>query len=234
MTPNPNPSPELQPCPLCGGEGDIESQPSYDQAAATNERHRVWCDQCGFGMDWHNYKPDAVAAWDTRAGSDDAHLRERIAVLERENRNYAKTMDMIGQLPAAPTISPQTLAAPGEVDFRALLIEAGRNAGAYLDDRVSDDFLKVIPEEVRLRIASLATVAAANDEGVALDAAISAMGWYDKRMIDDARKVAAGDRFETYGYGGECCLTGPQVASFRSCLDGALAAIRLLTQGGGK
>jgi len=41
------------------------------------------------------------------------------------------------------------------VDFRALLIEAGRNAGAYIDDRASDDFLKCIPEEVRLKIAAL-------------------------------------------------------------------------------
>lgn len=40
------------------------------------------------------------------------------------------------------------------VDFRALLIEAGRNAGAYIDDRASDEFLKCIPEEVRLKILS--------------------------------------------------------------------------------
>ena len=70
------------------------------------------------------------------------------------------------------------------------------------------------------------------DEDVALDAAISAMGWTDKRMVEDARKIAAGFWFETYGFGGDCCLTGPQVTSFRSCLDGARAAIRLLSQGG--
>ena len=62
---------ELLPCPFCGGIGDIESQPSYDQAAATYQRHRGWCDQCGFGLDWHSYEPDAIAAWNTRAGEGD-------------------------------------------------------------------------------------------------------------------------------------------------------------------
>lgn len=56
----------LLPCPFCGGKGDIESQPSYDQAAATYQRHRGWCDQCGFGLDWHSYEPDAITAWNTR------------------------------------------------------------------------------------------------------------------------------------------------------------------------
>lgn len=55
------------------------------------------------------------------------------------------------------------------VDFRALLIEAGRNAGAFIDDRASDAFLKFIPEEVRLKIervsASPEPVPATNQAG---------------------------------------------------------------------
>lgn len=42
-----------------------------------------------------------------------------------------------------------------EINFRALLIEAGRNAGAILSDDVSDGFLKLIPEEVRLKVAAM-------------------------------------------------------------------------------
>jgi len=135
----------LLPCPFCGGDGAIESQPSYSQAANTHERHRGWCDECGYGLEWHSYEADAIDAWNTRTTPP--------------ARSYA-------------------------------------------------------------------------DEDVALEAAISAMGWTDKRMVEDARKIAAGFWFETYGFGGDCCLTGSQTTSFRSCLDGARAAIRLLSQGG--
>lgn len=57
----------LLPCPFCGGVGDIESQPSYSQAANTYDRYRGWCDQCGFGLDWHGHEADAIAAWNRRA-----------------------------------------------------------------------------------------------------------------------------------------------------------------------
>ena len=123
-TPNPNPSPELLPCPFCGGEAVITIDRGRDTVG-------IECRKCTAHMtpSWSMASEVwARRSWNTRVS--------------------------------------QTLPAPGEVDFRALLIEAGRNAGAYIDDRVSDDFLKVIPEEVRLKIASLATVAAANDEGV--------------------------------------------------------------------
>lgn len=61
------PAGELLPCPFCGGVGDIESQPSYCQAANTYDRYRGWCDQCGFGLDWHGHETDAITAWNTRA-----------------------------------------------------------------------------------------------------------------------------------------------------------------------
>lgn len=56
----------LKPCPFCNGVGDIESQPSYSQAANTYERFRGWCDNCGFGLDWHSHESDAIAAWNHR------------------------------------------------------------------------------------------------------------------------------------------------------------------------
>lgn len=57
---------ELKACPFCGSCGDIESQPSYSQAANTYARYRGWCDQCGFGLDWHSHEADAITAWNTR------------------------------------------------------------------------------------------------------------------------------------------------------------------------
>lgn len=59
-------SEELKACPFCGGKAQIESRPSYSQAANTYECHRGWCDDCGFGMDWCNHEPDAIAAWNRR------------------------------------------------------------------------------------------------------------------------------------------------------------------------
>lgn len=63
----------MKPCPFCGGEGDIESQPSYSQAANTYDRYRGWCDHCGFGLDWHSYEVDAITAWNTRASLSPTH-----------------------------------------------------------------------------------------------------------------------------------------------------------------
>ena len=60
-------STELKSCPFCGGVGDLESQPSYSQAANTYNRYRGWCDRCGFGLDWHSDEADAITAWNTRA-----------------------------------------------------------------------------------------------------------------------------------------------------------------------
>jgi len=71
---------KLEACPFCGGPGDIESQPSYDQAANTYERHRGWCDYCGYGLDWHSYLPDAIASWNTR--SPDTRLAQAEAALK--------------------------------------------------------------------------------------------------------------------------------------------------------
>ena len=57
---------ELKPCPFCGGVGDIESRPSYSQAADTYFSYRGWCEQCGLGLAWHSYEAEAIAAWNTR------------------------------------------------------------------------------------------------------------------------------------------------------------------------
>ena len=98
-------------------------------------------------------------------------------------------------------------------------------------DAVNAANRRVLVSAWNTRAAPPARTYAEGVEDAAVDAAISAIGWTDERMIADARKIAAGVWFETYGFGGDCCLTGPQVTSFRSCLDGASAAIRLLSQG---
>ena len=61
-----NSKPKMLPCPFCGHAGDIESMPSVSQAAGTYEVFRGWCDACGYGLNWCNHEPDAVAAWNTR------------------------------------------------------------------------------------------------------------------------------------------------------------------------
>ncbi len=79
----------LSPCPFCGGKADIESQPSYSQAANTHERHRGWCDECGFGLEWHSYKPDAVAAWNKRTRLFDQN--KQIALIDAVISMYHTT-----------------------------------------------------------------------------------------------------------------------------------------------
>jgi len=58
-------------------------------------------------------------------------------------------------LSKSPEPVPATNQAGEVVDYRALLIQAGRNAGALIDDRASDAFVKFIPEEVRLKVEKL-------------------------------------------------------------------------------
>ena len=193
---NPNPSPELLPCPFCGSAGKHHKNDLYEFIQCSNDE----CAMCP-STNWRIIeKGDALPAWNTRALT-----------------------------PPTPA-ETVTVALPGagEVEQRArkVLADTRIAAGSLFGD---------CPDEVAISaMLSFATVAAANDEGVALEAALSAMGWADERMIADARKIAGGFWFETYGYGGNCCLTVPQVASLRSCLDGARAAIRLLSQGEGK
>jgi len=71
--------------------------------------------------------------------------------------------------------------------FRTLLIEAGRNAGALLADEVSDEFLRYVPQEVRLKIARVteqsesvkAQDAAGFEDGDALEARRYADGFIE-------------------------------------------------------
>jgi len=59
----------------------------------------------------------------------------------------------------------------------------------------------------------------------AVEIAIAAMKWTDERMIADARKIAQGERFASYGYGGDCFLSGPQASAFSDVLKGVSAAL---------
>lgn len=91
--------------------------------------------------------------------------------------------------------SPSPPAGSDAVDFRALLIQAGRNAGAFISDRASDVFLKDIPEEVRLKIVSLSTPSQPLSEAkrAAIDAGLRAFcsetGDFD--MSSQMRRAAA-------------------------------------------
>lgn len=65
---------------------------------------------------------------------------------------------------------------------------------------------------------------------LAISSAAEAMGWTDPRMVFDARRIAEGYKFSTFGHGGECFLTGDQVTRFQCCLAGAKAALRARAQ----
>ncbi len=61
----------------------------------------------------------------------------------------------------------------------------------------------------------------------AIDLAIKTMGWTDPRMVQDARRVAEGYSFASFGANGECFLTSHQVSHFRSVLIGVQAGMAL-------
>lgn len=93
---------ELLPCPFCGAPAIIEDQPSYSQAANTYFRFRAWCNDCCFGLDWHAYEAEAIAAWNTRAS------RATDTALAEELRRYDCPEACIGKTQYIP-ISRETL-----------------------------------------------------------------------------------------------------------------------------
>ncbi|MET1083785.1 MAG: Lar family restriction alleviation protein [Burkholderiales bacterium] len=116
----------LLPCPFCGGE-----ELSHGFASGGGVYFgTVQChaDGCGAAFTMDSGEDEAVAAWNTRVGSSDAHLRERIAVLERENRNYAKTMEIIGQMPAPPVLTTPPARSYADEDVAQII-----DPGAWMD-----------------------------------------------------------------------------------------------------
>lgn len=118
----------LEACPFCGEPGTIESRPSYSQAANTYSEHRGWCDNCAFGLDWHNYEPDAIDAWNRRAALSTP------PIAGQEVRNIAA--DKVRELRGGVAISDRdfdiadailALSAPPAVTSQSV----GREAGGH-------------------------------------------------------------------------------------------------------
>jgi hypothetical protein len=202
---NPNPSPELLPCPFCGGEAAIQ----LDRGRGTVGVGCTKCTACqppSWDIDSETW---ARRAWNTRALS-------------------------------------QTLPAPGEVERRlAPAIERLRIAVEHYRDNGGEYQVK-LPRScfagreewapwfairhlrdmlAALDTLTLATVAAANDEGdwvnherIRQEAQTSGY----RQAIDDAAKVV------------DVMTDAEDDASTFLALDAARAAIRLLSQGGGK
>ncbi len=112
----------------------------------------------------------AVTREDALAFADEAFRNRDIVFSHRD------VVDMTGAL--STFLSRRCLASVSsasaetgcyQAKFRALLIEAGRNAGAFISDSASDEFLELIPEEVRLKVelltASPEPVPATNQAG---------------------------------------------------------------------
>lgn len=162
MTPNPNPSPELRPCPFCGDRME-------DRGYGAMHTDGARCILAGYAFEAHT-------AWNTRA------------------------------------LSPQTLPAPGEVELREAYIAGFAQAlynleltpNAFFDAWL--DFGRYYGLEKEqfdpdvIHTSTLATVAAANDEGVARDllrgsfdsAFQNAKSWYTEDAAVEAMVQFAG------------------------------------------
>lgn len=200
MTPNPNPSPELLPCPLC--------QSPAISGGTLDDGHYVSCmrDKCKCIVGDFDTPSEAIAAWNTRA------------------------------------LSPQTLPAPGEVEGKVLarvLTSWGHAHDARAALRGAYD-----ETEAMRQIVALATVAAANDEGVAelrdLEANATRGEWSvaegsveDGSIYIDADDT--GDRPVAMIMSGSPHNQDRADAAFIvAAVAFARAAIRLLSQRGGK
>lgn len=79
-------TPELKPCPFCGGESDIE----HDHTA--EENHAYGCRDCGLWFDTFN-ADDAITAWNTRA--TDTRLSDAEAMAEALERAEVTIQNLI-------------------------------------------------------------------------------------------------------------------------------------------
>ena len=65
-------TPELLPCPFCGGAGEIH-ETQGGQASAFATLYRADCSERGCAdMPWESDKSDTIAAWNRRAGQSHA------------------------------------------------------------------------------------------------------------------------------------------------------------------
>ena len=157
-------------------------------------------------------------------------------------RKYVRLATMTGNKTANPlnhvsimedmlaALSPQTLPAPGEVELRKALEPfaklapyIGKKNGtvvAYNDDRVTC-------EDFRNAALALATVAAANDEGVYAQGRRDGYAAGRSHALDDAVAVAEGKKYGDIAHDAE-------TSAVDDTCDEIAAAIRLLPQGGGK
>ncbi len=199
MTPNPNPSPELMACPFCGSAEVYPQNGDAWRRDTGTPFQFIWCIRCNTKGAEHPTEAEAITAWNTRAALS------------------------------------QTLPAPGEVEHIA---DAGNMVEVECIRRAIWGYVNAQPEDAAMlplvqflanrdvflaEAIALATVAAANDEGVAEHAAQFADG-----VAEGAQSLyalAARDR-DTVGtlIHGEAVRVAKHIAS----------AIRLLPQGAGK
>lgn len=204
MTPNPNPSPacELLPCPFCGGtDGDLVE--TFTRATEDLMIWAVECERCGAERASDASEYEARTFWNTRTLSPQT-LPAPGEVERPLDRNdlyrFMDTLKLSEKREVASAIGFDPSYVPGERDFdrwkRMWLWAAENDKKPALAAAIRS----LLPTE------ALATVAAANDEGVALD-------W---------RAIAK--------------LAGEHGVRYRTntAFEKFLAAIRLLSQGGGK
>lgn len=90
-------TPELKPCPFCGGEAEMQLGKA-GQAAAFSDRFKVECVSCEATIGWwHDSEADAIAAWNTRAEA--GVVRELVAELKALRKRFHNACEQAGNPP---------------------------------------------------------------------------------------------------------------------------------------
>lgn len=69
---------ELKPCPFCRNIARLRTRRKdtlvirgeEEKLLTRSESYKIACSNCGCGTSWMFYKEDAIAAWNTRAGTE--------------------------------------------------------------------------------------------------------------------------------------------------------------------
>lgn len=134
---------ELEPCPLCGGEGRINTR-TFSDADADVGNSYIECIECGVETPWRLTESEAIAAWNRRAtpepDSDLVEIGAKAAALEagatwpQDANRYRKIARAV-----IAAVTPQIAAAARENERAAVV--------AWLRREMIDEFGKCAEQQ---------------------------------------------------------------------------------------